>query len=160
MGQVNKTVRDTRFRSEYSAAIVGIHRNGGHMLGKIGDVVLQGGSYPPVPPGHLCKRRPLRQPRRCQTRGSRSPSSDRTTNAAGLGALGLPLMWGLRATASALNISPRDSEPRDALVQAMCCCWIAPGRLCKSTAEGRTSSWCTSLRTPLPLAWRSSASQR
>eukprot|EP00976_Prorocentrum_cordatum_P083839 1185397-Prorocentrum_minimum.AAC.4 len=48
--QVGKTVRDTRFRSEFSAAIVGIHRNGGHMLGKIGDVVLQGGENARNPP--------------------------------------------------------------------------------------------------------------
>ncbi|KAK3237341.1 hypothetical protein CYMTET_52576, partial [Cymbomonas tetramitiformis] len=40
---VGSTVRDSHFRSTYNAVIVGIHRNGSHLLGKIGDVVLSAG---------------------------------------------------------------------------------------------------------------------
>ncbi|MBI1183221.1 SLC13 family permease [bacterium] len=38
-----RKVRDTDFRGRYDAAIVGIHRNGEHLTGKIGDMVLENG---------------------------------------------------------------------------------------------------------------------
>jgi len=40
---VNKTVRESNFRSKYDAAIVSVHRNGELIKGKIGEVVLKSG---------------------------------------------------------------------------------------------------------------------
>lgn len=40
---VNKSVRDSNFRSEFEAAIIAVHRNGTRLSGKIGDVVLKSG---------------------------------------------------------------------------------------------------------------------
>ena len=40
---VNKTVRETGFRSKYDAAIVSVHRNGELIKGKVGEVILKAG---------------------------------------------------------------------------------------------------------------------
>ncbi len=40
---VDMTIRDSRFRSVYDAAIIAVHRGGEHLGGKIGDIVLRPG---------------------------------------------------------------------------------------------------------------------
>jgi di/tricarboxylate transporter len=40
---VGRTVRTTRFRTRYNAAIIAVHRNGEHLHAKVGDIVLQPG---------------------------------------------------------------------------------------------------------------------
>ena len=40
---VRRTIRETRFRTIYNAAIVAVHRHGQHVKAKIGDIVLQPG---------------------------------------------------------------------------------------------------------------------
>ena len=40
---INKKVRDTDFRAKYDAAIIGVHRNGEKLKGKIGEIVLRPG---------------------------------------------------------------------------------------------------------------------
>lgn len=40
---VNQSVRDANFRTVYDAAVIAVHRNGGRVGGKIGDIVLRPG---------------------------------------------------------------------------------------------------------------------
>ncbi|RUT73044.1 SLC13 family permease [Ancylomarina longa] len=40
---ISKTVKDANFRGQYDAAVIGIHRNGGRVSGKIGEVKLRAG---------------------------------------------------------------------------------------------------------------------
>ncbi|NPA53484.1 MAG: SLC13 family permease [Aquificae bacterium] len=40
---INKKVKDTDFRAKYDAAIIGVHRNGEKLRGKIGEIVLKPG---------------------------------------------------------------------------------------------------------------------
>lgn len=40
---ISKTVKDSGFRSKYDASVIGIHRNGQRLKGKIGDIVLRPG---------------------------------------------------------------------------------------------------------------------
>lgn len=40
---IDKTVKDARFRGKYDAAIIGVHRNGERISGKIGEVKLKAG---------------------------------------------------------------------------------------------------------------------
>jgi len=42
-GVINRTVRETNFRSKYDAAIISVHRNGEQIKGKIGEVILKAG---------------------------------------------------------------------------------------------------------------------
>lgn len=37
------TVKESRFRSKFKAAIIAVHRQGEHVREKIGDIVLRGG---------------------------------------------------------------------------------------------------------------------
>jgi len=40
---ISRTVKESRFRSRFDAAVIGVHRNGEKLSGKIGDVKLQAG---------------------------------------------------------------------------------------------------------------------
>jgi len=40
---VGKTIRDADFRARYNAAVVAVHRGGGRLEGKVGDIVLRAG---------------------------------------------------------------------------------------------------------------------
>jgi di/tricarboxylate transporter len=40
---VGQTIRNSQFRTKYNAAILAVHRNGTHIVSKIGDIVLQPG---------------------------------------------------------------------------------------------------------------------
>ena len=49
---VDKSVRATRFRSHYSAAILSVSRDGERLVGKVGDMVLKGGDTLVIEAGH------------------------------------------------------------------------------------------------------------
>ncbi|HBQ19432.1 MAG TPA: hypothetical protein DEF51_52675, partial [Myxococcales bacterium] len=38
-----QSVRDSRFRTRYGAAIIAVHRDGDRVVGKVGDIVLAAG---------------------------------------------------------------------------------------------------------------------
>lgn len=40
---INKTIKQSGFRSKYDASVIAIHRNGDRLKGKIGDIIIKGG---------------------------------------------------------------------------------------------------------------------